>query len=384
MKILWVNPSFLDYRIPLYEELNSFNKGDFYLIYSKQRVPQRCVDKIEHVLGGNAIGLNFEKTISIGRKSDFANTGILLPFPKGLYKLIKSANADVIIAEGFFQFTPWALFYSIINRIPIFIAYERTAHTERNCPWVRKLYRKLVALFVDGYIVNGSLTKEYLISQGIPANVIFPGAMCADSDYLSNMCKKMGQTEIDRLKNNLRVGDRDIIYLYVGRLIELKGIQYLLDAWLEHIQIYSNDQLLIIGNGSLFEKFTFQYGKIDTISFLGEIDYSQIYKYYAISDVFVIPTLEDNWSLVVPEAMSCKLAIASSIYNGCYPELVHEKINGKLFDPLERKSIKEALSFFHSVNLESYGKSSAEIVQKYNPRQTAENILEAINLTILK
>lgn len=156
----------------------------------------------------------------------------------------------------------------------------------------------------------------------------------------------MGQTEIDRLKNNLRVGDRDIIYLYVGRLIELKGIQYLLDAWLEHIQIYSNDQLLIIGNGSLFEKFTFQYGKIDTISFLGEIDYSQIYKYYAISDVFVIPTLEDNWSLVVPEAMSCKLAIASSIYNGCYPELVHEKINGKLFDPLERKSIKEALSFF--------------------------------------
>ena len=157
-----------------------------------------------------------------------------------------------------------------------------------------------------------------------------------------------------------------------------------MDAWLEHIQIYSNDQLLIIGNGSLFEKFTFQYGKIDTISFLGEIDYSQIYKYYAISDVFVIPTLEDNWSLVVPEAMSCKLAIASSIYNGCYPELVHEKINGKLFDPLERKSIKEALSFFHSVNLESYGKSSAEIVQKYNPRQTAENILEAINLTILK
>lgn len=61
MKILWVNPSFLDYRIPLYEELNSFNKGDFYLIYSKQRVPQRCVDKIEHVLGGNAIGLILKK-----------------------------------------------------------------------------------------------------------------------------------------------------------------------------------------------------------------------------------------------------------------------------------------------------------------------------------
>ena len=133
-KVLWVNPSFLDYRIPLYDELNKLYQNNFHLIYSKQRVPQRCIDKIESVLKENALGLLTEKNVSIGKKDGFANSGISLPFPKGLYRLIKSVKADIVIAEGFFQFTPWALAYAIFNRKPILIAYERTAHTERNCP----------------------------------------------------------------------------------------------------------------------------------------------------------------------------------------------------------------------------------------------------------
>ena len=176
-KVLWVNPSFLDYRIPLYKELNNLYDGNFYLVYSKQRIPQRCIDKIEKTLGDNAIGLPREKQIKLGGRGDFANTGVSVPFPRGLYKLIKSVNSDVIIAEGFFQFTPWALWYSFIRRKPLIIAYERTAHTERHCPWWRKAYRKLVNKFVSGYIVNGVLTKEYLISQGVNPNKIFTGGI---------------------------------------------------------------------------------------------------------------------------------------------------------------------------------------------------------------
>lgn len=46
-KVLWVNPSFLDYRIPLYKELNSICNGRFYLIYSRQRIPARCDEAIK-------------------------------------------------------------------------------------------------------------------------------------------------------------------------------------------------------------------------------------------------------------------------------------------------------------------------------------------------
>lgn len=45
-RILWVNPSFLDYRIPLYQELDRKLNHNFYLVYSKYRIPERCEKKI--------------------------------------------------------------------------------------------------------------------------------------------------------------------------------------------------------------------------------------------------------------------------------------------------------------------------------------------------
>lgn len=381
-KILWVNPSFLDYRIPLYNELNKLYHDNFYLIYSKQRVPQRCIDKIEIALGNNALGLLAEKKIFVGKKDDFANSGVSIPFPKGLYQLIRSVKADVIITEGFFQFTPWALLYAIFHKIPILIAYERTAHTERNCPMWRRLYRKSISLFVDGYVVNGSLTKQYLISQGVSSDVIFEGAMCADSLNLAESVKAMKYEEKEDFKVRLHLETKEIIYLYVGRLIPLKGVVYLLNAWKEHILVYPNDHLLIVGDGPLMNNFISNYGIFDSISFMGNIDYSQINNYYAIADVFVIPTLEDNWSLVMPEAMSCGLPVACSIYNGCYPELVYEGKNGTLFDPLDKASLLHALSYFHSVDLRDLGRESVRIEAEYNPQNTASNISKAIEAIV--
>ena len=103
-----------------------------------------------------------------------------------------------------------------------------------------------------------------------------------------------------------------------------------------------------------------------------------IYKYYRISYVFIIPTLEDNWSLVVPEAMACGLPIACSIYNGCYPELVKQNINGRTFDPLVEESIIETLAYFHTKDLKRMGEQSVEIEKAYNPENTADNIINAI------
>ena len=48
-KILWINPSFLDYRLPLYAELDKLCNNSFYILYSKERVPKRCHSKIQEI-----------------------------------------------------------------------------------------------------------------------------------------------------------------------------------------------------------------------------------------------------------------------------------------------------------------------------------------------
>ena len=361
MKVLWVNPSFLDYRVPFYKALNELCGGNFHLVYSKERVPARCICKIEEALGENAHGLEHEACLKIGgNEGDFSCKGVSIPFPSGLSKLLKSVDADVIIAEGFFQWTPWALARALSLKAPFIIAYERTAHTERHCPWWRLAYRKIINYFVNGYLVNGSLCREYLeTSMFTKGKLIQEGIMAADSGVLAAKVA---------LENHSK-SSLGIKYLFVGRLIALKGVEYLLRAWQLHVQKYTDDSLTIVGDGPEFDKLSSIIVK--NVRLVGAVDYDSIHQFYAQSDVFVIPTLEDNWSLVVPEAMSCGLPIACSCYNGCHSELVKEGINGTVFDPLVQDSIVTALMYFHQVDLKKMGAKSRDIEREYSPEKCA-------------
>ncbi|TLV03715.1 glycosyltransferase family 4 protein [Dyadobacter luticola] len=377
MRILWVNPSFLDYRIPVYKKLNELSGGNFHIVYSKNRVPERIVTKIEEAIGANAVGMEDEKTFGYAKKGDFANTDINIPYQPGLFKAITKVNADIILGEGFFQWTPLALLGAKLKGKKFLIAYEKTAYTERNCPRWRTMYRQIISKFVNGYSVNGHLTTEYLAEIGVDRKKIFLGGMSADSENLVAGIKASTKEAEDELKAKLSITG-GLTYLYAGQIIERKGVIYLLNAWKQHIKNHPDDNLVMIGTGPLLEEYQKQFAEYKSIKLLGMIDYDTIYKYYAIADVFIIPTIEDNWSLVVPEAMACGLPIASSIYNGCYPELVQEDVNGKLFDPLKEDTIVNALDYFHHQDLAAMGRRSMEIERGYNADAIADKIFDSL------
>ncbi len=382
MRILWVNPSFLDYRVPVYKRLYELTNGDFYIVFSEKRVPERVIKKMKDAIGENAIVYKGEKVLELWNRKGMNHKYLGIPFTFGLYKLIKNVNADIVIAEGFFQWTPKAVYYSFWHKKPLLIAYERTKHTERFCPKWRLIYRQMIDKFATGYLCNGKLTKEYLMSIGVKKEKCFMGGMSADSKGL--VCGISKMSEEQKKENELGIIGNGITYLYVGRMTECKGVIYLLRAWAKHKEKHQNDHLLLVGGGELLEEFIAEFGHERSIHFVGEINYDEIYKYYVVANIFVIPTLEDNWSLVVPEAMACGLPIACSIYNGCYPELCIEGENGVLFDPLKEETILEALDKFHHIDLNEYGKNSIEIEEEYNFEHVSKKIYDACLQTYIK
>ena len=73
--------------------------------------------------------------------------GKRIPLTFGLLRTIRKIKPDVLITEGYFQWTPLVLLYSLIYRIPIYMGYERTLHTERNTNRLKIWQRKLFNLF---------------------------------------------------------------------------------------------------------------------------------------------------------------------------------------------------------------------------------------------
>lgn len=380
MRITWVTRSFLDYRIPIYKEINRLCGNNLYLIYNEEIVPEHLTQIMKNELGERCIPLKGEIRL-VGKKKNpvsFSNAkNIRIPIQKGLINTIKNTNPDIIITDGFFQWTYAPLVIKLFNKkVKHVMCYEGWQHTERNMQFFRIWYRKLAMKLIDSICCNGILSKRYVESLGYPSEKISLGNMAADTSFFSEKSSEITQCDIDSFRKRMNL--KGTVYCFSGRLVQLKGIKELVVAW-KNFSINKNVTLFIIGDGPLKEELEsyINENNLSNIIFAGFVNYVDLPIYYKASDIFIIPTLQDNWSLVVPEAMACGLPIMSSIYNGCYPELV-TKENGWIFDPLDKANMESTLSnSYKNINKEM-GIKSEEIVLNFSPKIIAGNIFNTL------
>lgn len=381
MRITWVTRSFLDYRISVYSALDKLCGHGLTVVYNCEVVSPQLNDKIKGLLGDRAIGLSGEWRLG-GRKIDnasMANSGIRIPFQSGLLGIINKLSPEVMLSDGFMQWTYAPLFKRFMDGTPHVMCYERTAYTERHCQFYRKLYRKMTLRYIDAICCNGILCGDYVKSLGYPDDRLFYKQMAADTEGMSAMASNVKDAALVDWKNANNI--LGTMFVYVGQIIPRKGIRPLLSAWKSFVSTEKKPcYLVIIGEGCELEElksWTIANG-LDSVVWLGKKSYGDIPFFYKAADLFIIPTLEDNWSLVVPEAMACGLPVACSKYNGCHPELVRPE-NGWVFDPLDQdgtvRMLQEVMA--NSARLPAMGEASRRIVAEYTPRHAAESIYQA-------
>jgi glycosyltransferase involved in cell wall biosynthesis len=388
MKIVWITRSFLDYRIPVFEEMARLNGVEFSLCYCKEAVPNRVDSKILSVLSRNHQGFSGEwrfpypSMADVPEKYGFKRIPRLFVQPKLIKKVLRF-QPDVVVTDGFAKWTYAALYLRIIKRIPHVMCYERTAHTERNAQWYRVAYRKFVMRWIDAICCCGSLCGDYVKSLDYPEEKLAFGHMVADTAGFDENIEKVTDNEVEALKKEL--GTNGTVFLFTGQLIPRKGISELLGAWKGFVSKSTEQStLVLVGDGPQrqeLESYATENG-LDNVKFVGKIDYDSIAPYYKLADVFVIPTLEDNWSLVVPEAMASGLPVMCSKYNGCHPELV-TPANGWVFDPLDGVGTTSALlAVVNSKDkFANMGQVSRSIIKNdHTPKHAANAVYEACKI----
>jgi len=375
MNITWITRSFLDYRVPVYRELDRLCGHALTVIYNGSAVPERIQAKAREALGSRAQPLSGEKLLygkNCNASSFMANSSMRIPYQPGLLKAILATRPDVLVSDGFFQWTYAPLLLRAVSRIPHAMCYERTCHTERNAGKLRTFYRKFAMRYIDAIDANGRLTGEYLSQLGYPPERITYGHMAGDTIEMASRADKITNAEKQALRTELRLSGT--VFLYVGQLIPRKGVKELMDGWRKAAM--NNATLLIVGDGPMYDEL--QKTAPDNVRFSGNVSYDSLAPYYAAADCFVISTLEDNWSLVVPEAMACGLPVMCSCFNGCHPELVHPE-NGWVFNPLDMEKTASLLRKMESqkARFPQMGIKSREIIAQYSPQNAAQSIYDA-------
>lgn len=159
----------------------------------------------------------------------------------------------------------------------------------------------------------------------------------------------------DAARTLLKLPSYAIILAYSGRLEEIKGPIYLLQALAKLPKTY---YLVIAGTGSLLnslQKEVELLGLTSRIKFLGRVD--EIELVYQASDLFCLPSVNEGLPLSILEAQSCDLPTICSNVGSCSEGIDPE--SGLLVPPKDPKAIVSAC-----LDLESSTKHPREFILK--------------------
>jgi glycosyltransferase involved in cell wall biosynthesis len=159
---------------------------------------------------------------------------------------------------------------------------------------------------------------------------------------------------------------RTLQYVYVGRLIEIKNLSFVIDVFNQ-----LDKPLTIVGTGILDSELKKMAN--ENISFTGFIDNNKIHEIYKEHDVFILPSIAEPWGLVVEEAIFNGLPVLISDRVGCQLEMVIHPETGLVFDPyskddliLKMKMIEENINFYkQSANMFDFNERDRYQVSVY-------------------
>ena len=176
--------------------------------------------------------------------------------------------------------------------------------------------------------------------------------------------------------------DGTLQILCVSRLIERKGINYLIDA-MAHLQKAGiNCQLQIVGEGNLLQDLKNQVSELglnNRVELVGRLKHDELPGYYQKADIFILPSKNEGMSNTVLEAMAAGLPIITTRTGGAL-ELVDK--NGILISQEDSDDITRAVKHLVENPEERLvmGKHSRKTAQKFSWQEVARQYKESYQL----
>lgn len=193
---------------------------------------------------------------------------------------------------------------------------------------VKELFYPRMFSLVEILFPGGTRQKEYLQYYGVPDAKIRIAQMTVDVTKIAELSGEMkGRRHETRESIGLR--NDSVVFVFVGRLEECKGIHLLLEAFAKLLSPHV--QLLIVGDGNCRELAELAVASDQRIRYVGRRDFAGVVEAFAISDVVVVPSSFEPWGLVVNEAMAAGLPVIASDRVGCVDDLVRHGETGLVF-----------------------------------------------------
>lgn len=260
--------------------------------------------------------------------------------PRLVAHLLKREYDAVIFMTGWGTFTSLAGMAACrLARVPFFIFGDSTFPPPESTALSRIRAGMLRALFglASGFMISGSRNAEYYRHYGADDSRFFAMPWAIDNArFIEESRFAEGEREVLRQRHG--IARDDVAILFSGKLVPRKDPLTLLAAF---TAMRNRGTLVIAGDGEL--RTELERLANDRVRFLGFINQTELPKIYAMSDLLVVPSINEPWGLVINEAMACSLPVIASDRTGAAADLVRDGENGFVFRAGDREQLAAQL-----------------------------------------
>lgn len=359
MKVFILTTVMAPYRVQLFSEIGKH--CDLYVCFEQMRSAERNDNWYDE---GSA---NFHLV-----KLEKWNTS-LHTIKWETVKHVRTIRPDVVIAYEYHTRTSLVLLsYCQAKQIPYIINCDG-AFIKKS---IKDVVKKLYISKAKGFISSGRMANEYLLNYGaIESRIHFNHFTSLHEKNILDKISSLEEKNLARRDNG--IAEQQVI-LAVGQFVHRKGFDVLLKAaadFSREIGVY------IIGG-----KVTPEYKQIvnefnlENVHFIDFMAPEELRRYYIAADLFVLPTREDVWGLVINEAMACALPVVTTDRCVAGVEMIKNDINGYIVPTENPDELYHAVDKILSddVKRKNMASENLKTIRDYTYENSAQDIMLAI------
>jgi len=226
----------------------------------------------------------------------------------------------------------------------------------------------------------GTLARQYLeeIANTKKPTYFFPYNV--DNDWFLEESSRY-RYERNVILTGMGFSPHDSIVLGVMKWHDREDPLTLLDAFATLKERHQNARLVLVGDGPLRNAVHAKVKNLHNSVFLpGYVPYSHLPKYFAVSDVFVHPAIDECWGVSVNEAMACGVPVITADGVGAAADLIAEGKTGAVYTNRDSGMLSRKLSELlnDKEHLAVMSANAKQMISEWSYKQTLRELLMAL------
>jgi glycosyltransferase involved in cell wall biosynthesis len=333
LRLLVFHQALAPYRRDSWNALARDFQGEFYFIFEnvvEQNFDQEKMKKLvvftpKHMKYGLKIGTR--------------------AFKAGFFPIINEFKPDIVFTYEYSQTTLSVLLLKKLFgfKYQIYTVCDDSMHLATSRTGFRETVRKFLIDKIDGLIVlNREVGNWYSKNYTLKLPPVFFPIVANDEIFRNALTKAIPLS--NQYINEYQLKDKKVI-MFVGRLVEVKGLERLVEAFSRIAGNNKDTRLVLVGQGpklqelqELCNKYQIQ----EQVHFTGFFEGHDLMGWYNIGQVFVLPSHSEAFGAVVNEALLAGQYVLCSSRAGA-SEIVRKDVNGDVFDPYDIPNLSELM-----------------------------------------